>query len=45
MKKSKVYLIVLLADVEWDAVGGHEKESSIVPFIMCRNFNKNNHGA
>ena len=41
---SKVYEKGLAAKVEWDAVGGHEEESSIVPF-MRGNFNKNRQGA
>ena len=41
---SKVYEKGLAAKVDWDAVGGHEEESSIVPF-MRGNFNKNRQGA
>ena len=42
-KRLKVYERGLAAMVEWDAVGGHEKETSIVPF-MRGNFNKNKQG-
>ena len=41
---SKVYEKGSAAKVDWDAVGGHEEESSIVSF-MRGHFNKNRQGA
>ena len=35
IKKLKVYERGLVADVEWDEIGGHESESPIVPFVLC----------
>ena len=41
---SRVYEKGIAAYVEWDAVGGHPKEKSIVPFKRG-NFNRNKKGA
>ena len=41
---SRVYEKGLAADVEWDPVGSHEEETSIVPFKRG-NWNKNKKGA
>ena len=43
-KRSKVYERGIAAEVQWDAVGGHEEETSIVPF-MRGNWNKNKQAA
>ena len=41
---SRVYEKRLAADVEWDPVGGHDQETSIVPFKRG-SFNRNKEGA
>ena len=43
-KRSKVYERGIAVEVLWDAVGGHEEETSIIPF-MLGNWNKNKKGA
>ena len=43
-KRSKVYERGIAAEVLWDAVGSHEEETLIVPF-MRGNWNKNRKGA
>ena len=43
-KKIKIYKRGLVDMVQWDVVGGHEEETSIVSF-MRGNVNKNKQGA
>ena len=40
---SRVYEKWMAANVEWDPIGGHESESSIVPFKRG-NFNESSQG-